>query len=199
MNTTNNMNFTPPNLPPHDDELTGALQELADAMKPGPTPPLPAPPSLKPVPAKDLTKAEIKERSRQIKAAHAAKKQAELDAKLAPKKAKQAAKLEKEKAKQAAKLEKEKAKAQEALETLKPGETIIEDYCPSCGKAPIKLCKGGYKMTLLGTFIHLVLLCLTFGYWIFAWIGFALYYQISKPNRRRTCMKCGKVLEKNSE
>lgn len=192
MNTTNNMNFTPPNLPPHDDELTAALQEIADAMKPGPTPPLPAPPSLKPVPAKDLTKAEIKERSRQIKAAHAAKKQAELDAKLAPKKAKQAAK-------QAAKLEKEKAKAQKDLETLKAGETIIEDYCPSCGKAPIKLRKGGYKMTLLGTFIHIALLCLTLGYWIFFWMGFALYYQIWKPNRRRTCMKCGKVLEKNSE
>ena len=81
MNTTNNMKFTPPNLPPHDDELTRALQEIAEAMKPVPTPPSPAPPSLKPVPAKDLTKDE-----------HAAENQTDLDAKLAPKKAKKPAK-----------------------------------------------------------------------------------------------------------
>ena len=130
------MNFTPPNLPPHDDELTRPLRELAEAGNPRPIPPLPGPPPL-PKKSEDFF---------------------------------------------------EKTK-------LARDESIVKGYCPVCGDVPVKVRKGGYKLTFLGVFFHISLSILTIGAWFFIWILWVAAHEIWKHGLRRTCMKCDLVLE----
>jgi hypothetical protein len=152
-------------------------------------PPLPKE-TLAPIPAKDLTKAEIKERSRKIKAAAAAEKQAKKDAKLAPKR-------EREERKARAKAFDERAKKKKELETLAPGESVIKGFCPDCGDVAVKHRKGGYSPSILSWIVHIGLCIFTAGGWFIVWGMIMLAATIFKWGETKTCMKCGKSLQQS--
>lgn len=145
-------------------------------------PPLPKE-TLAPIPAKDLTKAEIKERSRKIKAAAAAEKKAEKEDK----------KIRKERAKAFD----ARAKKKKELETLAPGESVIKGFCPDCGDVAVKHRKGGYSPSILSWIVHIGLCIFTAGGWFIVWGMIMLAATIFKWGETKTCMKCGKSLQQS--
>lgn len=173
------MNYTLPSTTTNKDNSEAAA---------GP-PPLPKE-TLAPVPAKDLTKAEIKERSRKIKAAAAAEKQAEKEDK----------KIRKERVKAfdaRAKKRKDLEKKKKDLETLAPGESVIKGFCPDCGDVGVKHLKGGYSPSFLSYIVHIGLCIFTAGGWFIVWGMILLAATIFKWGEAKTCMKCGRSLQNN--
>lgn len=76
---------------------------------------------------------------------------------------------------------------------LKPGDSIDQGFCYICGKVPVKTTGKGYNPGCGGLTFHLIMLACTLGGWLPFWGGWAIVCYLRKG--KRTCMKCGEVLQ----